>query len=254
MRLLHPKCGLCLGGVRAAAPRIAQLVPEFSVSIPSRITCALRAASTNATNTMSANQLQTPVGASEIAISETLKQVKAKALELLLRRRQLNRRISRLNKTMKGLRDFATVETFMGCDSARPAQACAKEPARPQNYTRSRGDAGGRMGSSPSGRSRHLQVTLTRACRIALLEAGGAASTDDIHRLIVRRGSFSFSLAAYGSADAAIIRTLKAMTRSGEVRRIETLSQLLWQQTAQDRESWTSLLKVPFATDAERNA
>jgi hypothetical protein len=110
------------------------------------------------------------------------------------------------------------------------------------------------MGSSPSGRSRHLQVTLTRACRIALLEAGGAASTDDIHRLIVRRGSFSFSLAAYGSADAAIIRTLKAMTRSGEVRRIETLSQLLWQQTAQDRESWTSLLKVPFATDAERNA
>ncbi len=184
---------------------------------------------------MSANQLQTPAVAHAIAVSETVKQVNAEALELLLRRKQLNQRILRLRKIMRGLGNLAT--NAIVADSAPTTQARATERQKRRKDTMPSRRTGGQRESSLPGWSRPLKVALARACRIALLEAGGAASTDDIRRLIVRRGSFSFPLVAYGSADAAIIRTLKAMSHRGEVRRIARVSESLWQGTAQDRES-----------------
>jgi hypothetical protein len=60
------------------------------------------------------------------------------------------------------------------------------------------------------------------------MEAGGAASVDEIRSRIVRRGSFSFSDSAF--ADTAMIRTLHAMSDAGEIRRLEDGPQSLWQR------------------------
>lgn len=181
---------------------------------------------------MSANQLQTPAVGNAIAVYETVKQVNAEALDLLTRRKQLNQRISQIRRIMKSLGNFAT-NAVVG-DSAPTIQVCATEF---RTDTIPSGRTCGQIESSLPGLSRPLKLALTRACRIALLEAGGTASTDDIRRLIVRRESFSFPLAAYGSADAAIIQTLKTMAHSGEVRRIARTSESLWQRTVRDRES-----------------
>jgi hypothetical protein len=56
----------------------------------------------------------------------------------------------------------------------------------------------------PPGRSR-----LHRACRIALLEAGGKATPEEIYLRILRRGSFSFRYRE--SPVAAIARVLGMM-------------------------------------------
>jgi hypothetical protein len=178
---------------------------------------------------MSANQLQMPAGASEIAVSEAKEQVSAKARDLLNQRKQLNRRILRLSEMIKGLTEFATNATSVSCESAPKARAYATGLTRPRNGAIPSGRTNEEMGFSSPGRTRHPRPALTRACRIALLEAGGTASPDEIRRLIVRRGSFSFSFAAHGSADAVIVRTLELMVRSGEARRIKPLSQSLWQ-------------------------
>ncbi len=206
------------------------------MSVPSRITFDLIPRQ-QCNKHMSANQLQMPSGASEIAVSESIEQVSAEARDLLNQRRQLNRRILRLSKMIKVLAEFATNATFSSCDSAPKARRYATGLTRPRNGTMPSGRTSEEVGFSSPGRTRHPRPALTRACRIALLEAGGTATPDEIRRLIVRRGSFSFSFAAHGSADAVIVRTLELMVRSGEARRIEPLSQSLWQLTAPERGS-----------------
>ncbi len=64
---------------------------------------------------------------------------------------------------------------------------------------------------------RTLHELLERACRIALMEAGGEASIEQIQSLIVRRDSFSFD-ALDDEPLAAIARTLQMMIQTGEVR------------------------------------
>jgi len=69
---------------------------------------------------------------------------------------------------------------------------------------------------------------LSRACRIALMEAGGAASLAEIRARIVRRGSFSFADSAL--ANTAMLRTLHAMSDAGEIRRLEEGPPSRWQR------------------------
>jgi hypothetical protein len=187
---------------------------------------------------MSANQLQTPVDATEIAVSETVKQVYAEALGLLRRRRELSRRILSLRKIMKSLGDLATNNTLIGCDSGHTTGPRAAERAKLCHDSIVSKRIVRHMESTRQGPSQPLKVALARACRIALLEAGGTASPNEIRRLIIRRGSFWFADA--GSADREIMRTLRTMTESGEVRLLEDNSQLLWQRTASVRETETS--------------
>jgi hypothetical protein len=181
---------------------------------------------------------QTPAGASEIAVSETVKQVNAEALDLLIRRRHLSRRILHLKKIMKGLRELATNNKLIGCDSGRTTESRAAERAKHGNDTIPSEHTVRLKESSRPVRSWALKVALVRACRIALLEAGGTASPDEIRRLIIRRGSFWFADA--GSADREIIRTLGAMTDTGEVRPLEDNSRLLWERIAPEQETETS--------------
>jgi hypothetical protein len=204
------------------------------------------AASNNVTNTMPATRFQTSSTMSESAVSETVRRVNATALDLLTRRAEINKRIRCLHQVVQGLRDLglrdlglrdlgsrdlgsrdlglrnlatvttshATTARFTGERELR-----VKSPGEPT--------AGGRRSAIASG-SRRLRAGLTRACRIALMEAGGAASLDEIRSRIVRRGSFSF----YDSslAEAAMIRTLHSMTADGEIRRVEDGPQSLWQR------------------------
>lgn len=187
---------------------------------------------------MSTTRFQTSSAVSESAVSETAKRVHAKALDLLTRHAEINRRIRCLQQVIQGLRGLATNATFNGCDAVAPAPPRATEQTRPGNNSTPREHTVGQMWSPPPGRSKHLQAGLTRACRIALMEAGGTASPDEIRTRIVRRGSFSFADSAF--ADAAIIRTLNSMTDGGEVRRLEDGPQSLWQRIAPARESDTS--------------
>ena len=179
---------------------------------------------------MSANRAQRLSSASEGAVSETVKQISAKALELLTRRNEINRRIGFLNNVMKGLQNVPTKTTHISWDLPPTASACAMEAIRSADSTKRRRTELARIASFLRGPTRHVKGELTRACRIALVEADGRASIDEIRRRIVRRESFLF--ADPGSAKAAIHKTLKAMTDSGEVRRLDDGSNLLWLRNA----------------------
>ena len=75
---------------------------------------------------------------------------------------------------------------------------------------------------------------MRRACRIALMEAGGAASLDEIRALIIRRGSFAFLES--GSSDSEILQTLIRMGVSGEVRCLQNHPQPVWERIAPPEE------------------
>ncbi|HTR65840.1 MAG TPA: hypothetical protein VMH85_08710 [Terriglobales bacterium] len=60
-------------------------------------------------------------------------------------------------------------------------------------------------------RLRGRRTRLARAVRIALLEAGGAASAEEIYARIVRRGSFFFG--DTGVAVEEVARVLEAVGR-----------------------------------------
>lgn len=77
---------------------------------------------------------------------------------------------------------------------------------------------------------------LRRACRIALLEAGGAANAERIYSLIVRRGSFVFSDSNEQALDA-VEHALSTMHEAGEL----SLS----------NEDQTSCSRVVFQMDAD---
>jgi hypothetical protein len=64
-------------------------------------------------------------------------------------------------------------------------------------------------------KSRRQHKELTRACRIAFLDAGGSATPDQIYWLIVRRRSFSF-IDLDEEPASAIARTLHLMAETGE--------------------------------------
>lgn len=57
---------------------------------------------------------------------------------------------------------------------------------------------------------------LKRACRIALLEAGGAANAEQIYSLIVRRGSFVFPDSSE-QALHSVVHALSTMHQAGEL-------------------------------------
>jgi len=80
-----------------------------------------------------------------------------------------------------------------------------------------------------------MLAALSRACRIALMEAEEAASLDEIRSRIDRRGSFTFSDS--GFAEVAIGRTLSIMRDNGEIRDVRTGDQTLWQRAHPSKES-----------------
>jgi len=192
---------------------------------------------------MQAIRLQKSSSVTERAVSETVRRVNAKGLALLNRRAEINRRIRSLHRVVEGLRDLGTKQACLSC-GAEPA---VPRPAtwRPDSEQRQQGqlvspqsailDAGssrddsvGRVRSQLSGPSKHMLAGLSRACRIALVEAEAAASLDEIRSRIDRRESFAFSDSEF--ADTEITRILHVMSDSGEIRSLRIGSQVLWQR------------------------
>jgi hypothetical protein len=166
------------------------------------------------------------------AVSETVRRVNAQAVALLTRRAEINRRIDCLHRVVQGLRDLAA-NTVRDDRDAAPRESAAS----PEHVgTRSPLDQElVQMRAPLPVQSRHTQAGLSRACRIALMEAEEAASLDEIRSRIDRRGSFVFS--DFGSAEAAIAETLNSMRDNGEIRGVKSGDQSLWQRTYPANES-----------------
>jgi hypothetical protein len=159
------------------------------------------------------------------AVSETVEQLGAMAFELWTLRTEIKRRIRFLKKVMKGLPNVAAEADSMSCRREPIESGTIAEAVRAAKSTARERTVSAQAVSSLRGSSRQTRAKLARACRIALLEAGGTASPEDIRQRIVRRGSFLFGDPA--TAEEEIIRTLIAMTVSGEVRASEDNSQFL---------------------------
>jgi hypothetical protein len=105
-----------------------------------------------------------------------------------------------------------------------------KENSEKGDSNASREHAIGRTRSQLPSHSKHELAVLSRACRIALMEAGNPASLDEIRSRIDRRGSFAFPDS--DSVAATMTRTLSVMADSGEVRCVTGGPQSLWQRIA----------------------
>jgi hypothetical protein len=172
------------------------------------------------------------------AVSETVKRVNAQALALLNRRAEINRRIHCLHRVVQGLRDLATSPV---CDAGEAAPGRAMDPSNREPKGRHEaGDNRSPFEHRDAARSqfavhaKQMLPALSRACRIALMEAGEAASSDEIRSRIDRRGSFTFSDS--GIAEAAIVRTLTIMRDNGEIRDVRSGDHALWQRVHPSKE------------------
>lgn len=175
----------------------------------------------------------------ESSVAETVRKVNAQALALLTRRVEINRRIRSLHRVVHGLRDLATNAASGSCTAAPnvPERATGALNAELTQSERKNRDSNslrehtiGRIRSPLPAQSKHELAALSRACRIALMEAGNPASLAEIRSRIDRRGSFFFSDSE--SANATMIRTLNIMRDSGEVQRVASGPQSLWQRIA----------------------
>lgn len=164
------------------------------------------------------------------AVHKILKRISAQALTLRSRRSEINRRIRDLHQLLHSLGDHSTKpERFMSPGSGTGRRS-REQPSN--SRLRDKGSLPGCMTlhrpSRPSRPSKHVLARLRRACRIALLEAGGVASLDEIRVLIARRGSFAFD--EPGSSGSALLQTLHSMRVSGEVHCLENHPPSVWER------------------------
>jgi hypothetical protein len=90
-----------------------------------------------------------------------------------------------------------------------------------------------RVGRPRARKSERLQFELTRACRIAFMDAAGTATPDQICSSIERRGSFSF-IDLDDKPIELVIRILKFMAETGEVKCMTSDPHSPWTHTFKD--------------------
>jgi len=128
--------------------------------------------------------------------------VQAELRRLLEQRSEVERRMRSLGCTLRGLQLGVGRRASDGMDRCRPGVS--------EGSLRLRGQWREQAGDRPF-RLRGRRTRLARAVRIALLEAGGAASAEEIYARIVRRGSFFFG--DTGVAVEEVARALEAVGR-----------------------------------------
>jgi hypothetical protein len=199
-----------------------QVGPGILAAGPRWITKRAAAASNKEQDVMPAVRSQISLTLTESAVAETVRRVNAQALALLTRRVEINRRIRSLHRVVHGLRDLAASHPYTAQPAAPELTALplTTEQTNEESETRNRNSSHksriGRMRFGLPSRSQHELAALSRACRIALMEAESPASLDEIRSRIDRRGSFAFHNSEF--ANAAITRTLNVMRDSGEAR------------------------------------
>jgi hypothetical protein len=172
------------------------------------------------------------------AVSETVKRVNAKVLALLTRRAEINRRIRCLHRVVRGLRDLALNAASDPGRGYPTAAASAAGTPNPRQGTEdpSACDASlllennrERIRSHSLRRPQPQLAGLSRACRIALMEAGALSSLEEIRARIDRRGSFMFRDCT--GADSETLAALSVMRDEGEIRSIRSDgTHVLWQR------------------------
>ena len=190
------------------------------------------AASNHLTNMTRALQFQKSSVVSASAVSETVRRVNAQAAALLTRRAEINRRIYCLHRVVQGLRNLATNTVCAALDTVPRESVGTSEHVDTRSPVEQRLV---QMRADLPVQSTRMLAGLSRACRIALMEAEEAASLDEIRSRIDRRGSFVFSDS--GFAAAAIAETLNIMRDNGEIRGVKSGDQSLWQRTYPANES-----------------
>jgi len=185
-----------------------------------------------------AAQSDTSPAVSRDAVHKTLRRISAEALSLLARRSEINRRIRDLHQLLHRLgdssTDFSTESStktvrFVGAGAGTGWRSAGQTINSPLYDKQARPGCTVLHGRSrPSSLPKHGLPRLRRACRIAILEAGGLASLDEIRALIARRGSFAF--VESGPSDWVILQTLIRMRVSGEVRCLENHPRPVWQR------------------------
>jgi hypothetical protein len=141
-------------------------------------------------------------------VGQLLEVLQSELSDLSKKRQDIARRIRILDKTLRGLR------AGVGQNFLAPKAATA----------------------SPRLEQNDLNPTLpqlSRACRIALAEAGGPASPEEIHARILRRGSFSF--VRNEAAIATIAQVLDSMATQGDARRLHDRPQGLGEARRPER-------------------
>jgi hypothetical protein len=211
--------------IDAASNDFGICVPEFPVYVPASYPRqSLRV--NNPTKIMRVeNTISFP--GNGIALSNTLVQVNEEMFNLLSRQNEINQRIRSLHKLIRGLRFLAGSDVPDRNETERSAVVSSKvhrDLQFKQQVNSARQMARHRFRPTPR------KDALSRACRIALLEAGGIASLEEIQLRITRRGSFSFINSSFASA--SLIRTLNTMARAGEVCCQGDGSQSKWRRMA----------------------
>jgi hypothetical protein len=214
------------GTGRQLSEQWQQVGPGILGAGPGWITKRSAAASNNKQDVMPAIRSQLSLTLTESAVAETVRRVNAQALALLTRRVEINRRIRSLHRVVQGLRDLAASHSYPAELAAPGLTALTLTTERTNEESETRNDKSshksrhkptiGRMRFGLPSRSQHESAALSRACRIALMEAESPASLDEIRSRIDRRGSFAFHNSEF--ANVAITRTLNVMRDSGEAR------------------------------------
>jgi hypothetical protein len=162
------------------------------------------------------------------SVSALVAHLQTELRSLVTRRKDLVRRIRNVHQVKRGLREISIPTGF--------THLCA-EPLSPGAHTSVTAFAANRTVTGKPGRDLQssmqckadcVSLSLQRACRIALLEAEGPASLEEICTRILRRGSFSF--ANLGCANLALVQVLNAMTECGEVHLLEGARGWRWER------------------------
>jgi len=152
-------------------------------------------------------------------------QMRTELFDLVTQHREIVQRIRSLRKVMHGLQEISAPPLW-----ARQASRAGREKVLiPSSDRRNIGPPASRLCGSTN-----ANIRLQRACRIALMEAEGAASLDEICARIRRRGSFYFATEKCRTAD--LLQTLEAMARHGDIRQLQRGSLQGWQLMARVNE------------------
>ena len=183
-----------------------------------------------------ADRSETPSAVSRDVLLETVARMSAESLSLMARRSEINRRIRDFHHVLRGLNNL--LNKTNGCTgfAANTVDLTADRITNsPPCQSNSPGECVTMQRRLRQPRvSKYLLARMQRACRIALMEAGGTASLAEIRALIVRRGSFAFS--ASDSFHSAILQTLTHMGVSGEVRCLKDHPQPVWERITHPEE------------------
>jgi len=94
---------------------------------------------------------------------------------------------------------------------------------------------------SQTRRRRRENPELKRACRIALLEASGSLSVNDVYERILRRGSFMFANPEFGKSK--IVSELTALVEEGSARLFSVGFDCRWQRIHSPEERGSAALR-----------